>query len=122
MFDAEMGLRQGYVLAPLLSDVFVKPAQHFHHRGASCGRETLRFPANTSTKDSMVQIQRKKVRRSARHGPAKRTEERVHTLRRLLYTDDAGIVWRSPEGLETVMMVIVTTCAAFGLRVSWRRP
>ena len=36
----------------------------------------------------------------------------------MLYADDAGIVSRLPEGLETMMTVIVTACAAFGLTVS----
>ena len=35
-----------------------------------------------------------------------------------LYTDDAGIVSRSPGGLEKMMTVIVTACSAFGLTVS----
>ena len=36
----------------------------------------------------------------------------------MLYADDAGIVSRSSEGLEKMMTVIVTACAAFGLTVS----
>ena len=36
----------------------------------------------------------------------------------MLYADDAGIASRSPEGLEKMMTVIVTACAAFGLTVS----
>ena len=36
----------------------------------------------------------------------------------ILYADDAEIVSRSPEGLEKMMAVIVTACAAFGLTVS----
>ena len=36
----------------------------------------------------------------------------------MLYADDAGIVSRSPEGLEKMMTVIVTACATFGLTVS----
>ena len=37
----------------------------------------------------------------------------------MLYADDAGIVSRSPEGLEKMTVtVIVTACAAFGLTVS----
>ena len=35
----------------------------------------------------------------------------------MLYADDVGIVSRSPEGLEKMMTVIVTACAAFGLTV-----
>ena len=36
----------------------------------------------------------------------------------MLYADDAGVVSPSPEGLEKMMTVIVTACAAFGLMVS----
>ena len=36
----------------------------------------------------------------------------------MLYADDAGIVSRSPQGLEKMMTVIVTACAAFGQTVS----
>ena len=36
----------------------------------------------------------------------------------MLYADDAGVVSPSPEGLEKMMTVIVTACAAFGPTVS----
>ena len=36
----------------------------------------------------------------------------------MLYTDDAGIVSRSPKGLGRMMTVIVTACSAFVLTVS----
>ena len=36
----------------------------------------------------------------------------------MLYADDAGIGSRSPNGLERMMKVVVTACAAFGLTVS----
>ena len=36
----------------------------------------------------------------------------------MLSADDAGIISRSPDGLEKIMTVIVTACAAFGLTVS----
>ena len=45
-------------------------------------------------------------------------KEEPQTLWGMLYADDAGIVSRSPEGLENMMTVIVTACAAFGLTVS----
>ena len=35
----------------------------------------------------------------------------------MLHADDADIVSRSPEGLENMMTMIVTACAAFGLTV-----
>ena len=36
----------------------------------------------------------------------------------VLYADDAGIVSRSPGGLEKMMTVIVTACSEFGLMAS----
>ena len=36
----------------------------------------------------------------------------------MLYADDAGIVSRSPEGLERMMTAIVTAWSSFGLTVS----
>ena len=36
----------------------------------------------------------------------------------MLYADDAGVVWQSPEQLRKMMGVIVVVCAAFGLTVS----
>ena len=46
-------------------------------------------------------------------------KEEPQTLWGMLYADDAGIVSRSPEGLEKMMTtVIVSTCATFGLTVS----
>ena len=40
----------------------------------------------------------------------------------MLYSDNAGIVSRRPEGLEMMMTVIVTACSAFGLAVSEAKP
>ena len=36
----------------------------------------------------------------------------------MLCADDAGIVTRSPEGLERMMTVVVTACSSVGLTVS----
>ena len=47
-----------------------------------------------------------------------RKEEAAQTLWGMLYADDAGVVSRSPEGLEKMLTVIVTACAAFGLTAS----
>ena len=45
-------------------------------------------------------------------------DNEAQTLWARLYADDAGIVSRPPNGLERMMAVIVTACAAFGLMVS----
>ena len=36
----------------------------------------------------------------------------------MLYADDAGVVFRSPEQLRKMLELIVVVCAAFGLTVS----
>ena len=83
-----------------------------------------RFAADQAITDSLVQLQRKqekkKKRGKARAGQVDRqgNDKEIQTLWAMLYADDAGIVSRSPNGLERVMTVIVTACAAFGLRVS----
>ena len=94
--------------------------QHIFHGGVARGRET----PHAAIMNGMVQFQRKKdkgEKRRGRHGLAKSTggeEEEALTLRGTLYNDEAGIVSRSRGGLEGMMTVIVTACAAFGLTVS----
>ena len=63
--------------------------------------------------------ERRKKRGGVRPGrvDGQRKEEEAQTLWGMLYADDAGIASRSPEGLEKMMTVIVTACAAFGLTV-----
>ena len=82
-----------------------------------------RVTADAVIMDRMVQFQRKekggKKKGRARPGrvDGQRKKEEAQTLWRMLYADDAGIVSRSTEGLEKIMTVIVTACAAFGLTV-----
>ena len=73
----------------------------------------------------MVQLLRKKEKGGKKEGRApagrvdgQKKEEAAQTLWGMLYADDAGIESRLPEGLEKMMTVIVTACAAFGLTVS----
>ena len=108
MFDVEQGIRRGCVLAPMLFNMFFA--------AAVLSVTEKHFTADASTIDSsMVQLQRKENgRRGGGNGP----EEEARTLWGMLYADDAGIASRSPEGLEKMMTVIVTACAAFGLTVS----
>ena len=83
-----------------------------------------RFTADAVIMDSMVQVLRKEKggkkegRERAGRVDGQEKEEAAHTLWGMLYADDAGIVSRSPEGLEKMMTAIVTACAAFGLTVS----
>ena len=85
-----------------------------------------RLTADAVIMDSMVQLkerrrvgEKKRGRVRAGRVEGQRKEEEAQTLWGMLYDDDAGIVSRSPEGLEKMMTtVIVSTCATFGLTVS----
>ena len=88
-----------------------------------------RFTVDAVIMDIMGQFHRKKGKAENKKGRARagrvdrqRKEEAAQTLWGMLYADHAGIVSRSPEGLENMIMVIVTTCAAFRLTVSEAKP
>ena len=119
-FDVLQGLRQGYVLAPLLFNMFFTVVLRVAEK-----RTWLMQPSRTTG-----QLQRKEEKGektgSSRTGKVDgRTgteEEKVQGLCGMLYADDAGIVSQSSEGLERMMTVIVTACSAFGFTVSEAKP
>ena len=107
-FDVGQGLRQGYVLAPLLFNIFFTAVLHVAEK---------RFLADAAITDHMVQLQRKEEgekkgtsRTGKVDGRRGKEGDEVQRLWVVLYADDAGIVSRSSEGLERIMTVIVTAC------------
>ena len=116
MFVVEQGLWQGCVLAPRLFNIFFTAVLRVAEK---------RFTAGAVIMDSKVQLLREKEEGGKKEGRARagrvdgqKKEEAAQTLWGMLYADDAGFVSRSSEGLGTMMTVIVTACAAFGLTVS----
>ena len=112
-FGMEQSLRQGCVLALVLLNIFYTAVLRVAEK---------RFTAD-AIMDSMVQLPRMKEEGGGKEGKTRtgrvdgQKKEAAQTLWEMLYADDAGIVSRSPEGLEKMMTVIVTACAAFGLTV-----
>ena len=101
-FDVGQGLGQEFVSVPLL--LF---NMHMFDGGAACRRETR---PHWCTRHDIVQLRRKKDKgekkavggKSRRRGVKKEEEEmEAQELWSMLYADDAGIVLRSPGGLES---------------------
>ena len=106
MFDMKEGLRQGCVLAPLVSNTFFTAVLRVAQK---------RFAADKAITDSLVQLMRKKEKRKnmggdtpAGHADRPGKDRKARTLWGMLYADDAGIVSREPNGLERMITAIVT--------------
>ena len=111
MFDVNQDLRQGCMLAPLLSNMFYLPEE--------------RFTADTDITGSMVQLQRNEEKRKNKRGTALAGQldkqgkvQEAQTLWAMLYAEEAGIVSRSRNGPKRRRTVPVSACATFGLNVS----
>ena len=107
-FEVEQGLRQGYVLSPLLFNIFFAAVltvvlQRFSEKPAILADlvHLKEPPTSMGPKPAMGYV------RCAVLG--------------MLYAHDACIVTRSPQGLVKMMEVIVEVCPAFALTVSARK-
>ena len=107
-FAVEQGLRQGCVLAPLLFKMFF---------AAVINVASTRLKADEGIMDDLVHLSKKRGAGGREEATAGESVL-VTPLWGMLYTDDAGVVSKSPEQLRKMMEVIVVVCAAFGLAVS----
>ena len=107
-FAAEQGLRQEYVLAPLLFKIFY---------AAVINVASTRFKADIGIMDALIHLRKK--RGAGGRGEATVGESVLATpFSGMLYADEAGVVSQSPEQMRKMMGAIVVVCAAFGLTVS----
>ena len=107
-FAVQQGLRQGWVLASLLFNIFF---------AAVINVAFTRFKAGKGILDASVHLRKRKG--VGGRGEATAGESVLATpLWGMLYSGNAGVVSQSPEQLRNMMGVIVVMCAAFGLTVS----
>ena len=107
-FEVEQGLRQECVVSPLLFNVFF---------AAVLTVVLQRFSEDTGTLAKLMYL--KKPPTSM--GPEPGMDYVRCAVWGMLYTDDAFIVSRSPQGLAKMMEVIVEVCRAFALTVSTKK-
>ena len=101
----EQGLRQGCVLSALLFNIFF---------AAVLNVGLQRFSEEPATLAELVHLKEP----STSMGPEPAMDYVCRAVWGMLYTDDACIVSRSPQGFAKIMEVIVEVCRAFALTVS----
>ena len=107
-FAVEQGFCQGYVLVPLLFNIFF---------AAVIAVAYTRFKADKDIMNVMGHMRKKKG--PGQRGKATSGKPVLATpLWGMFYADDAGVISQSPEQLRKVMGVIVVVYPAFGLTVS----
>ena len=104
----EQGFHRGRVFAPPLFNILFAAVMNVVY---------TRFKADNDIMDALVHLGKKKG--AGGRGKASAGEPVLATqFRYMLYADDAGVVWHSPEQLRKMVGVIVVECAAFSVTVS----
>ncbi|CAM9955242.1 unnamed protein product [Sphacelaria rigidula] len=106
-FEVTQRLRQGFVLSPLLFNVFLAAALEV---------VLVRFSEDDIILEDVVYLDEETVRET--ETPLERARRAVWGM---LHADDAAVVSRSPNGLARMMSVIVLVFGAFGLTVSEKK-
>ena len=107
-FEVEQGLRQGYVLYPLLFNIFF---------AAVLSVVRQRFSEEPAILAELVHLKEP----SASMEPEPAMDYVRRAVRGMLYADNACTVSQSPQGLPKMMEVIVEVCRAFALTVSAKK-